>query len=451
MSSPSPLLSALLDLGYLAAAVAASPWILWRVATDARARTGLRERLGFPHRRAPIRPALWMHAVSVGEVQTGLPLLEAFQAAHPDWDRVLSTTTVTGQTVARSRRPDDRVVYFPLDWSGSVARAHDRLRPSAIVTVELELWPNFFLEAERRGIPLLIVNGRITERSVRRFRRLGPLVRRALRGVAAVCAQGSDHAERFRSLGVPPDRVQVTGNMKFDGAPRPSADPYAEPFVRRLGLRPGGTLWVGGSTHAPEEEILARVHAAVKTSRPGLRLVLVPRHPERADEVVKGVAAQGHRCYKSSLLTAASEPPQDLDDAVVVVDTVGELRKLYGVASLAFVGGSLVPHGGQNMLEPAAVGCPALFGPSVGNFRDIAEALTAAGAARIVPDAEALREAVAGLLARRDRLREMGEAGRRVVEEGRGATRRNLAVLEQAIAMGGTPPTPRSRHPDPFS
>jgi 3-deoxy-D-manno-octulosonic-acid transferase len=427
---PSPLLPAAIDLAYLAAAAVASPWLLWRFLADGRVRTGLRERLGFPAPRDPARPALWVHGVSVGEVQTGLPLIEGFHAARPGWDVVVSTTTVTGQSVARKRCPGHRVVYFPIDWSGAVARSLDRLRPTAIAQLELELWPNFFLVAARRRIPLFIVNGRITERSVRRFSRIGPVVRRALAGITAVCAQGPDHADRFRAIGVPSDRVVVTGNMKFDSAPAPAPAPHEEPFVRRLGIRPGDPVWVGGSTHAPEEETLARIHARLRARHPRLRLVLVPRHPERSDEVAKGVVSAGLRCYKSSLLTGAGEAPADLADAVVVVDTVGELRKLYAVASLAFLGGSLIPHGGQNMLEPAAVGCPSLFGPHVENFRDIAEALVGAGGALPVADGAALESAVDGLLGRPDRLTAMGVAGMRRVQEGRGATRRALDVLE---------------------
>jgi 3-deoxy-D-manno-octulosonic-acid transferase len=335
--------------------------------------------------------------------------------------------------VARTRCAAHRVVYFPIDWGGAVARAIDRLRPSAVVQLELELWPNFFLAAARRRIPLFIANGRITDRSVRRFRRIGPVVRRALAAVTAVCAQGPDHAERFRAVGVPADRVVVTGNMKYDGAPAPAAAPHDEPFIRRLGIRPGDRVWVGGSTHAPEEETLARVHARLRPRHPGLRLVLVPRHPERADEVSKGVVSAGLRCYKSSLLTGAGEPPPDLADAVVVVDTVGELRKLYGVAALAFLGGSLIPHGGQNMLEPAALGCPSLFGPHVENFRDIAEALVAAGGASTVADAAALETAVDGLLARPDRLAAMGTSARSSVGAGRGATQRTLDVLARHL------------------
>jgi 3-deoxy-D-manno-octulosonic-acid transferase len=316
----------------------------------------------------------------------------------------------------------------------------------AIVMLELELWPNFFLAAARRGIPLFIVNGRITDRSVRRFRRILPVVRRALGGVTAVCAQGPDHAERFRALGIPPERVIETGNMKFDGAPSPVSDPHGDPFIRRLGLHPGDPVWIGGSTHDPEEASLARIHARLREKHPRLRLVLVPRHPERADEVVKGVAMAGLRCYKTSLLEAPPEALPDLTGSVAVVDTVGELRKLYGIATLAFLGGSLIPHGGQNMLEPAALGCPVVFGPHVANFRDIAETLLAAGGAQVVADENALAETVGALLERPDRLRAMGLAGRKTVEEGRGATRRNLEVLERRLPAL---PHPASRVPAP--
>jgi 3-deoxy-D-manno-octulosonic-acid transferase len=227
--------------------------------------------------------------------------------------------------------------------------------------------------------------------------------------------------------------VTVTGNLKFDGAPLPSPAPHDDPAIRRLGIRPGDPVWVGGSTHDPEEACLLRAFAALRGRHPRLRLVLVPRHPERAGDVAKGVAAQGYRCYKSSSLAGVEPAPADLAEAVVVVDTVGELRKLYGVATLAFVGGSLIPHGGQNVIEPAALGCPALFGPHMENFREIADLLLAAGAAREVPDADALREAAAGLLDRPEALRAMGAAGRGAVDAGRGATDRTLDRIDRVV------------------
>lgn len=433
IGASSPSLAPVLDLSYLAASVTASPWLLYRLASDARYRTGLRERFGFHAPRASDRPALWIHGVSVGEILTGVPLVESFQARHADWDVMLSTVTVTGQAVARRRFGGRRVVYFPVDWSAAVRRSLRRLRPSAIVMLELELWPNFYLAAAREGIPLLIMNGRMTERSLRRYRWVHPLARRVLSTVSAVCAQSAAHAERYRMLGVPPERVRVTGNMKFDGAPAAVAAPFDEPVVRRLGIRPGDRVLVGGSTHAPEEEMLLRAYGALRARFPDLRLVLVPRHPDRADAVAKVVAGAGFRCYKTSLLSGLEQPPPDLRQAVGVVDAVGDLRRLYGVATLAFVGGSLVPHGGQNMLEPAALACPAVFGAYVENFQEIADALLAAGAAAQVPDRTGLLATLENLLSHPERLAAMGSAGRRAVEQGRGATDRNLRILEDAI------------------
>jgi 3-deoxy-D-manno-octulosonic-acid transferase len=432
-SAPSRCFPLLIDLGYLAAGITLSPWLLYKFASDRRCRTGLPERLGFHAPRDPARPALWFHCVSVGEVLTGQSVVDAFGGRHPDWEVVVSTTTTTGQEVARKRFPARRVVYYPIDWGGAGARAMDRLRPTAIAMLELELWPNYFLHAARRGIPIFILNGRITEKSVRRFGLIRPIVRAALKSVAVVCAQGEEHAERFRRLGVPADRVTVTGNLKFDGAPSPAAAPHDDPTIRRLGIRPQDLVWIGGSTHDPEEKLILNAQAALRARHPRLRLVLVPRHPERAEAVAKEVAAHGLRCYKSSSLATGAAPPANLQDAVIVVDTVGELRKLYGIATLAFVGGSLIRHGGQNLIEPAALGCPVLFGPHVENFREIADALLAAGAAVQVPDAAALETAAGDLMAHPDRLAAMAQAGRRTVDAGRGATDRTLDVLERCL------------------
>ncbi len=447
--------SAILDLGYLGAAALAAPVVLVRALTDPRYRAHLVERFAFYPPRRDCRPALWIHGVSVGEILGGRTLIRSIAGERPAAEILLSTTTVTGRRAARQQYPGRRVVFFPFDLSSVTRRSLDRLRParrlspgrrvvfspfdlssvprrsldrlrpSLILLFELEIWPNLVLEATARGIPVAIVNGRITERSLRRYAPVRDALRPVLARIGPVCVQDETYAGRFRRLGVPPERIRITGNVKYDAIPEGDSRPDPE-LAALFGIDPTDWLWVGGSTHAPEERVLAETHRALKARHPRLRLILVPRHPERAGEVARALAGLGLDVRRRSEIVAGSPPPRD---AVILVDTIGELGRIYTLAQAVFIGGSLIPHGGQNMLEPAALGRAVLFGPHVHNFRDAVEHLLRRGGALQVRDGVELAARLESLQSDPGAVRILGERARAAVAEGRGATRRTLEAL----------------------
>ncbi len=404
------------------AAVAGAPalalaWVVrkpWRV--------GLAERLGkFP--ADGLDAPIWIHGASVGETLAAGRLVEALAAAGSAV--VTSTTTPTGRAVARARRPGVPSGLAPLDHPWSAGRALDRVRPSMLVTLETELWPSLIRAAADRGIPVLIVSGRISDRSFPRYQAARRLLRGTLCRLAAVGARSAEDAERFVALGVPADRVSVTGDLKLEplaGTPDVPSD-----LGKMLGDHP---LWIGGSTHAGEEE--AAIVAIAAAERAGHRLVgvLAPRHPERWDEVAASLAQTGRRIVRRSQAEARPLEPGDL----LLLDSLGELAALWPRATVAFVGGSLVPVGGHNVLEPVQAGRPVLFGPHTESAREAADHVLAAGAGLRVADAEALARATVVALADAEAWSARGEAGRQALEMHRGATRQSLALIERVRA-----------------
>ena len=421
---------------------------MFKMATSERWRAGFWQRLGHVPPRAGEEPCLWVHAASVGEVNASAMLVEAFAKRCPEWKVVVSTVTNTGQALARRRFEGLQTFYYPLDFSWMVRRTLDRLRPDAVVLIELEVWPVFFGEARRRELPMVVVNGRIREESLRAYRwlkRLSPGVFSA--GTAnRFCVQNETYAERFRRLGVPAWQIEVTGTMKYDTAPQGVDAEARERFRQELGIGPDEPVIVAGSTWPGEEEILLDVFAGLRQNNEGLRLVLAPRHVERAGEVAGRVRAKGFHCLRRSQAEASA----DSTDAVVLLDTVGELLLAYSLGDCAFVGRSLVPGGGQNVLEPAGLGVPTVFGPHTENFADEARELLSADAACCVADRDALCTALRELLGD-DRARaEMGQRARETIDRNRGATERNVdaivAHLERAgKAFGNTPERTESR------
>jgi 3-deoxy-D-manno-octulosonic-acid transferase len=417
----------LLDAAYLTAGLLASPWLAFKLAVDPRYRHRLGERFGALPRSGGAAP-LWIHAASVGEVALVKPLVRRVRAAHPGLPLTITTLTRSGREHAEQAFPDDVVAYYPLDLGVSAGRALDRVRPRAVVLAELEVWPNFTAACARRGIPVAVVNGRMTERSARRYRRFGPIFRPAFRRLAASGVQSEEAAGRFRSLGASP--VVVTGNMKFDAGI--DADPAQEGarWRRLLGLGEAPVL-VGGSTHDPEERILLDVLRRLRNSVPGLRLVLAPRHLERVGEVQKAVEAAGLTCYKRSEIGPAGAP-----EGVIVLDTVGELSRLYAAATAVMVGGTFCPRGGQNMLEPAALGRPVVVGPSLSNFEDVARVLVEAGGMRVVDNPVDLSRALEELLKDPGLAARAGAKGAEAVSRGRGALDATLRLIETHLLKG---------------
>jgi len=418
-------LHALYDLAWIAFAVLGSPWLLWKSLRTAGFARMVRERLGQGLAAVPraTRPRVLVHGVSVGEVKAARALVEALEERHPGLEVVLSCTTNTGLEVARALYPGHLCVRFPADLSPVVRRFLRHVDPALVILVELEVWPNFLRECNREGRPVAVVNGRITRESHARylaFKRWLPEFNR----ISLFCAQSEEYARRFGMLGIDGARVCVTGNVKFDGVRIGPVVPDAElaRLVRPLAER---LVLVAGSTHEPEELLLA---VAARRAAPAARLVLVPRHPVRCPEIVERLRAAGIGCQRLTELRAGArvDPERPL-----LVDTIGELERVYALADLVFVGGSLVAHGGQNMLEPAAQGKAVLFGPHVENFDQEAALLLAAGACRTVADAAALERELARLLAEPEERARMGQAGIQAVASQRGATRQSLEALEQ--------------------
>ena len=407
----------------------------WLVQPRARRKVlrALSERMGRGVPRAGTAPAVMIHAVSLGEINATRALVRMLAEARPDLYFVVSTTTDTG--FARGRElygaePRVTLIRYPLDFTGAVARVLDNLRPALVVLMELEVWPNFLRQCERRDIPVLLINGRLTESSYRNYRLGGPLVARMFRRLSAVCAQDDTYARRFAALGAPADRVRVTGTMKFDTAPVAERIEGAEALAAEVGLRPGHEpIWVCGSTGPGEEELILD---RFKTLGPRLRLVLVPRKPERFDEVADLVTDEGFALVRRS---APDEPVEGRTDhpPVILGDTMGELRKFYSVADVVFVGRTLLDLGprqrGSDMIEPAALAKPVVVGPYTHNFADAMARFREADAVRVVHDAPELERAVSEILSSRDRGAAMGKRAQDVVRREQGATARHVGMI----------------------
>jgi len=412
------------DLGWLLAALVGSPWLLWKSLTAPGFANMLAARFGRGLGAVPraTRPRLLVHGVSVGEVKAARSVVTELEARYPEFEVVISTMTETGVEVARSTYPGRSVVRFPADLSFIVRRFLRRVDPVFVVLVELEVWPNFLRLCNREGRTVAVVNGRITPRSHARyvlFRRVVPQFRR----ISLLCVQSDEYAERFRQLDVPGERILVTGNVKVDGLRTGGVDAGDE-LGRLLGPAAGQEVLVAGSTHEPEEVLLAAAWRAVV---PGARLILVPRHPGRAGATQQALSARGMAPQRLSELRAGREEPDPTRPALV--DTIGELEGIYGLADVVFVGGSLIPHGGQNMLEPAAQGKACIFGPHVRNFTHEAGLLLEAGAARQVADETELAQALRELLGDLEQRERMGTAAMRAVSAQRGATRLTVDAL----------------------
>ncbi|OLD66588.1 MAG: 3-deoxy-D-manno-octulosonic acid transferase [Acidobacteria bacterium] len=392
----------------------------------------LRERLGYLQDGAA-PGGFWMHAVSVGEVRLALRILPELRRRFPGAAVHLTTGTATGRALAASGAgapPPASIGTLPFDLPFAMGRLLDRLRPRAVLVMETEIWPNLLRVCAERGVPVLLVNGRISPRSYPRYRALRPFLQESLHGFTTLGMQSREDAERIVGLGAAVHRVRVTGNLKFDLEP-PRVDPDA--VRRRLGVEARTPLFVAGSTAAGEERAVLQAFRALRGVDVRARLVLAPRHPE--DFPAAGTRARdaGHVVATWSRVAAIAGPPAPSWD-VLVVDALGILPELYAAADLVFVGGSLVPRGGQNVLEPASLGKPVLFGPHMENFRAPSEALVAAGAGFVAHDGEELGRLLTRLLGDRAGYRVASAMAARVVEANRGALPKTMAMIEEALA-----------------
>ncbi len=403
----------------------AAPWLLWRNRRRGRPPLRVRERLGLD--LPDVRPGgVWVQAVSVGEVAVAKLLLKELRGRHPELPAVLTSTTATGLRLAAGPQLADVILPFPIDLPGPVRRLAAHIAPRLLVLVETELWPELLAACGRRGVGVAIANARISDRSLPRYRAIAPLMRPLLAPVSLVLAQGETEADRFAALGIPADRIRVTGNIKFDAAPLGPPPAVAE-VIRRLAA--GRPVLVAGSTMAGEEEQVLEAWLDMEAgNRPFL--LLAPRHPERADEVAALLGARRIAAARRSGLGSAQGP---LD--AVVLDTVGELAALYELGSVAFIGGSLVATGGHNPIEPARFGIPVLTGPNVRNFSGVYAHFLAAGAARVVRNAADLRRWLQSWLSEPAAAQRVGAAGRALLARHSGATARTVDALQSLLGL----------------
>ncbi len=417
-----------------------TPLVLYRLAARGIKYHGYfarwRERFGF-FADPGIVGSIWIHAVSLGEVNAAVPLIEALMRRYGDSPFVITTVTPTGSARVLQLF-GDRVfhVYLPYDLTTAVRRFLDRVRPRLAVIMETEIWPNLFMTCADRGISIVIANARLSEKSLRGYWPIQPLARRAIRCANFIAAQSASDGERLHSLGAPNDRLAVVGNLKFDMSVPADVVDLGREF--RVGAGADRPVWIAASTHEGEEMVVLKAHAEVLRRFPDALLLVAPRHPERFKALATACKAFGFRTA-----TRSEDATADRAKQCFVVDTMGELLRFYAAADVAFVGGSLVPVGGHNLLEPAALARPVIVGPHTFNFAEVTEDLIKAGAALRIPDGDALGPAVVRLLSRDIERRTMGEAAHRVMERERGAVERTMAIVKTVLAQVNAASPPR--------
>ncbi len=447
-------MSVLLDIVYAAGLVAASPIWLYRMIRHGRYRRGIAQKFGASPIRYGLQPIIWIHGVSLGEVNAARTLVAEIHRQLPDYRVVVSSSTDTGMAAAeRLFAPDHTVFAWPLDFTAAVARAMDRVRPALVVLMEGEVWPNFLAACNRRSIPAVVVNARMSaDKGYPRYKRLGGFATRLFNRLTAIGAQDEAYAERFRSLGIAPEKIHVTGMLKFDTAEAADSVPGQEALAAALGIAEGDQLIVAGGTGDGEEAQLLTIFKDIRSRHPKARLAIVPRKPERFDEVARLIESAGFGLIRrskcgmgampmSATAAAAVETLQNMtvgetpkaregkmpSPPVILGDTMGELRKFYGLATAVFVGRSLAPMGGSDMIESAALGKATAFGPHTFNFPQ-ADALAAHGCVRVA-DAAALARQLDAWLADPASAATAGKTAQDYVRSQQGATKHNIEMI----------------------
>ncbi len=372
----------------------------------------------------------WIHAVSVGEIISMIPLVESLKDRFPDVPIIISTTTETGRDVATRIMKKDVVIYFPIDLRSCVRRSLSIINPRLIIIAETELWPNFIWEVGETKTPLFLVNGRISDKSYKRYKWIKPFLKGSFRSFCGFFMQSDLDAERIISLGAPPEKVIVCGNIKYDRDINKIPDEEIEAIKYSLPFIEKDNIIIAGSTHRGEEEIVIDVLKRLKEKYPSLKLIIAPRHPERVNEVEEILRKSKMRWRRRSSGVG------DGDVDVLIIDTIGELSKMYAVGKIIFIGGSLVPHGGHNPIEAAVYEKPVISGPYTNNFRDIYEHLLSSGGAIIIKDGEELHEKILYFLENGDALLRMGSSAKKCIEEKRGAVKKIMASIEKFVVNG---------------
>lgn len=412
------------------------PYYLLRGVKYGKSRRGVRERLGYydPQLLQALKekPVVWIHAVSVGESRAAVPLIKRIRQDYPDHQILLSNVTETGHAIALENRDVDHCIFFPFDFSWAVKRSLSQIKPAAIIIVETEIWPNFNRRAHQLGIPVVLVNGRISDRSYPRYRAVRFLLRPILETFSAFCMQSQADSERIMALGAQGGRVENTGNLKFDHELKAISSDQAARNRERFRLPADVSIIVAGSTHDGEEKLLVEAYRELseKVDRE-LILVLIPRHPERKKDVQALLKDMEMPCRLRSRLKEGD--PLLTPKGVLLVDTLGEVMDFYSVADLVFVGGSFVPIGGHNLLEASILAKPVLFGPHVHNFKEISSKLIRAGAGVKVRSQDEFQQQCLVMLTDPSRCRAMGEAGLALIAENAGATSRTMRHIAKVL------------------
>jgi 3-deoxy-D-manno-octulosonic-acid transferase len=418
------------DLIYLLALIAISPKILYRVTTQNRYRHGWSERLGKVRRNFPDKKCLWIHAVSVGEVNATKTIVAELKKHLPRYEIVISATTDTGIEQARKLYSKEfRVFYFPFDFSFIVHRAFKHLKPDICLLMELEVWPNFTSRAHRLNIPVVVVNGRISDRSFPRYKLVKFFVKPTFKKVSLFLAQTKEYADRFIALGGHHDTAIVTGSVKYDTAQVTDKVEGADQLAGQLNIA-NQRLWIAGGTGPKEEEIILDVFKKLKQKEKynDLRLAIVPRKPERFDEVADLIKQSGFELSRYSRIKNSQEK-LSAQDTVILGDTMGDLRKFYSLAAIVFVGRSLVPMGGSDMMESAAMGKCTIFGPHTFNFSQTVKSLLHSQGAIEVKNENELYEIIQKCLDEPQFTRQIGASGQKVIKENQGATQKTISAI----------------------
>jgi len=431
----------LLDFLYLLAAVAYSPMVIYRIIRYKRYRTGWAHRFGKVTRRHPQKKCVWLHAVSVGELNAAKTIVKELQDRFSDFEIVVSTTTDTGFARATKLFAENlQVFYFPLDFSWIMRRAFRRIHPSLCLLMELEVWPNFVQIAEKLKIPVVVVNGRISDKSFSRYKKIKPIAKKVFCKVSLILAQTEEYAQRFKELGCPDERVIVTGSLKYDTAQITDKVDGADALAAQLNIH-NERLLVAGATGNDEEKILLDVYRSLKQQDhfSDLRLAIVPRKPERFDEVAQLIKQTGFELIRYSQIKNQATGKSSIEnrassiEPIILGDTMGDLRKFYSLATIIFVGRSLVPMGGSDMMEAAALGKCTIFGPHAFNFKQAVDALLTHSGAIMVKDKEDLLQTMQKCLSEPAFAERIAQKGREVIRKHQGATVKSINQIAKFL------------------
>ncbi len=433
-----------IDLSYLVAAVAISPMVIYRVIKHKRYRIGWAQRLGKIAHKNPGKKCIWLHAVSVGEVNAAKTIVNELEKRFNDYEIVISATTDTGFARANALFGENlQVFFFPLDFSWIMRRAFGNIRPAICLLMELEVWPNFVQIAQKLNTPVIVVNGRISKKSFSGYKRIKPIAKKIFRRVSLILAQTEEYAQRFRELGCAEENVIVTGSLKYDTAQTEGKIEGADTLGAQLGIK-DEKLWVAGATGNDEEKILLDVYRQLKQDErfAGLRLAIVPRKPERFDEVAQLIKERGFDLIRYSQVKKSAtentekskiENRKSKIDTIILGDTMGDLRKFYSHASLIFVGRSLVPMGGSDMAEAAALGKCTIFGPHAFNFKHTVDALLAEDGAIMIKDKQDLLQTMQKCLLEPDFAEKTAINGREIIKKNQGATEKTIEHITKIL------------------